>query len=127
MNLWRWLTTPDPHPGFTRPKLLKLALRLLLFVVVATLLSSLLSWMGWLINRSFSALLGELLDGLLGRLQGTLVGLPDRLLAQEIARMSTCLLDLLILRHACGLLWQTRLMCLLTLFITQVLCLHSTR
>ena len=43
MNLWRWLTTPDPHPGFTRPKLLKLALRLLLFVVVATLLSSLLS------------------------------------------------------------------------------------
>ena len=43
MNFWRWLTTPDPHPGFTRPKLLKLALRLFLFVLVATLLSSLLS------------------------------------------------------------------------------------
>ena len=43
MNLWRWLTTPDPHPGFTRAKLLRLALRLFLFVLVATLLSSLLS------------------------------------------------------------------------------------
>ena len=43
MNFWRWLTTPDPHPGFTRSKLLRLALRLFLFVLVATLLSSLLS------------------------------------------------------------------------------------
>ena len=43
MSFWRWLTTPDPHPGFTRSKLLRLALRLFLFVLVATLLSSLLS------------------------------------------------------------------------------------
>lgn len=43
MNFWRWLTTPDPHPGFTRSKLLRLALRLFLFVLVATFLSSLLS------------------------------------------------------------------------------------
>lgn len=42
MNLWRWLTTPDPNPGFTRPKLLKLLVRVMLFSVVATLLSSLL-------------------------------------------------------------------------------------
>ncbi|AAF09661.1 hypothetical protein [Deinococcus radiodurans] len=43
MNFWRWLTTPDPHPGFTRPKLLKLAVRLFLFVLLATVLSSLLN------------------------------------------------------------------------------------
>ncbi|MDO4244645.1 MAG: hypothetical protein Q4C89_01300 [Deinococcus sp.] len=43
MSFWQWLTTPEPQPGFTRTKLLKLALRLFLFVLVATLLSSLLS------------------------------------------------------------------------------------
>lgn len=43
MSFWRWLTTPEPQPGFTRTKLLKLALRLFLFVLVATLLSTLLS------------------------------------------------------------------------------------
>ncbi|WP_221090534.1 hypothetical protein [Deinococcus aquaedulcis] len=42
MNPWRWLTTPDPHPGFTTPKLLKLLVRVMLFAVLATLLSSLL-------------------------------------------------------------------------------------
>ncbi|GAA5437861.1 hypothetical protein ACMT4L_18575 [Deinococcus sp. A31D244] len=42
MKLWRWLTTPDPNPGFTRAKLLKLLVRVMLFSVVATLLSSLL-------------------------------------------------------------------------------------
>lgn len=43
MNIWRWLTTPDPAPGLTTTKLLKLVARVLIFAVVATLLSSLLS------------------------------------------------------------------------------------
>ncbi|SEJ90550.1 hypothetical protein SAMN04488058_1334 [Deinococcus reticulitermitis] len=43
MKFWTWLTTPDPDPGFSTRKLGKLALRLFLFVLVATLLSSLLS------------------------------------------------------------------------------------
>lgn len=43
MNIWRWLTTPDPAPGLTRTKLLKLTARVFLFATVATLLSSLLS------------------------------------------------------------------------------------
>lgn len=43
MNIWRWLTTPDPAAGLTTTKLLKLVARVLLFAVVATLLSSLLS------------------------------------------------------------------------------------
>lgn len=43
MNIWRWLTTPDPNPGFTTGKLLKLFARVMIFAVIATLLSSLLS------------------------------------------------------------------------------------
>lgn len=43
MNFWRWLITPDPNPGFTRTKLLKLVVRVVLFATVATLLSSLLA------------------------------------------------------------------------------------
>lgn len=43
MNLWRWLTTPDPAPGLTSGKLLKLSARVLIFALLATLLSSLLS------------------------------------------------------------------------------------
>ncbi len=43
MNLWRWLTTPDPDPGFTWIKMLKLFTRVILFATVATLISSLLS------------------------------------------------------------------------------------
>lgn len=43
MNLWRWLTTPDPNPGFTSNKLLKLVIRVVLFATVATLISSLLA------------------------------------------------------------------------------------
>jgi hypothetical protein len=43
MNVWRWLTTPDPAPGLTTTKLLKLAARVVLFAAVATLLSTLLS------------------------------------------------------------------------------------
>ncbi len=43
MNVWRWLTTPDPQPGFTRGKLLKLAVRVVLFATFATLVSSVLS------------------------------------------------------------------------------------
>lgn len=42
MNLWSWLSTNDPQPGFTREKLVKLLVRLLLFAVVATLISTLL-------------------------------------------------------------------------------------
>ncbi len=43
MNLWKWLTTPDPEPGFTRGKIIKLLVRIFLFAAVASLLSSLLS------------------------------------------------------------------------------------
>lgn len=46
MKFWRWLTTPDPQPGFTRPKLLRLAIRVLLFTVLATLLSAVLRAFG---------------------------------------------------------------------------------
>lgn len=42
MNPWRWLTTPDPAPGFTAGKMLKLTARVMLFALVATLLSGLL-------------------------------------------------------------------------------------
>ncbi len=42
MNPWRWLTTPDPNPGYTTTKLIKLAIRVLLFSLLATLVSSLL-------------------------------------------------------------------------------------
>lgn len=43
MSWWRWLTTPDPNPGFTTTKLLKLLVRVMLFAIVATLLSALLA------------------------------------------------------------------------------------
>jgi len=43
MNLWRWLTTPDPDPGFNWNKMLKLVIRVVLFATVATLISSLLA------------------------------------------------------------------------------------
>ncbi|MEF2279969.1 hypothetical protein V3W47_16875 [Deinococcus sp. YIM 134068] len=46
MNFWRWLTTPDPEPGFTRRKLGRLFLRVLLFTVLATVLSALLRAVG---------------------------------------------------------------------------------
>lgn len=42
MNIWRWLTTPDPNPGYTTTKLLKLAIRVMIFAILATLVSSLL-------------------------------------------------------------------------------------
>ena len=42
MNPWHWLTRPDPTPGFTTGKLLKLLARILIFAVIATVLSSLL-------------------------------------------------------------------------------------
>lgn len=42
MNAWRWLTTPDPNPGYTPGKLIKLTIRVLIFAVLATLVSSLL-------------------------------------------------------------------------------------
>lgn len=40
MNPWRWLTTPDPDPGFTPRKLLKLFVRVLIFALLASLLSA---------------------------------------------------------------------------------------
>jgi hypothetical protein len=43
---WVWLTTPDPAPGFTRTKLLKILARTLLFVVVVTLLQALVIAVG---------------------------------------------------------------------------------
>ncbi|MDV6374540.1 hypothetical protein [Deinococcus arenicola] len=42
MNVWRWLTAPDPNPGFTSGKLLKLIVRVVLFATFATLISALL-------------------------------------------------------------------------------------
>jgi hypothetical protein len=42
VNPWHWLTRPDPTPGFTTGKLLKLLARILIFAVIATVLSSLL-------------------------------------------------------------------------------------
>lgn len=42
MNIWRWLTTPDPNPGYTTPKLLKLFIRVMIFAILATLVSALL-------------------------------------------------------------------------------------
>lgn len=42
MNIWRWLTTPDPNSGYTSSKLIKLAIRVFLFAILATLVSSLL-------------------------------------------------------------------------------------
>lgn len=41
-QFWHWLTTPDPTPGLTRNKLLKLATRLFIFVFIVTVLSTLL-------------------------------------------------------------------------------------
>ncbi|WP_034386210.1 hypothetical protein [Deinococcus sp. YIM 77859] len=46
MKLWRWLMTPDPEPGFTGRKLGRLLLRVLVFTVLATLLSGLLRLAG---------------------------------------------------------------------------------
>ena len=46
MNLWTWLTTADPSPGFTRTKLLKILVRTLLFVIVVTALQALLYAVG---------------------------------------------------------------------------------
>jgi hypothetical protein len=46
VNFWRWLTTPDPEPGFTRRKLGRLLIRVLLFTVLATLLSGVLRAFG---------------------------------------------------------------------------------
>jgi len=40
LKLWRWLMTPDPQPGFTRRKLGRLLVRVLLFTLLATLLSA---------------------------------------------------------------------------------------
>ena len=37
---WTWLTTPDPSPGLSRGKLLKILARTLLFVVVVTALQA---------------------------------------------------------------------------------------
>ena len=39
MNPWRWLTTPDPAPGLTTNKLLKLLIRVMLFALLATVVS----------------------------------------------------------------------------------------
>jgi hypothetical protein len=46
MNIWRWLTTPDPEPGFTRGKIMKLTVRVFLFALFATLVGGLLRSVG---------------------------------------------------------------------------------
>lgn len=39
-QFWHWLTTPDPTPGYGPGKLLRLALRVVLFALLATLVSA---------------------------------------------------------------------------------------
>ena len=39
---WQWLMTPDPNPGYTTGKLLKLFVRVAVFALLATLVSALL-------------------------------------------------------------------------------------
>lgn len=43
MNPWHWLTTADPTPGFTPRKILRIAARFFLFVLLVTLLQLLLA------------------------------------------------------------------------------------
>lgn len=43
MKVWRWLMTPDPNPGYTTGKLIKLFIRVAIFAVLATLVSALLN------------------------------------------------------------------------------------
>lgn len=43
MKLWNWLTSPDPEPGLTKDKMLKLMVRVLIFASIASVLSALLS------------------------------------------------------------------------------------
>lgn len=43
MKFWNWLTSPDPEPGLTKDKMLKLMVRVLIFATIASILSALLS------------------------------------------------------------------------------------
>ncbi|MVN88014.1 hypothetical protein GO986_14755 [Deinococcus sp. HMF7620] len=91
MNLWRWLTTPDPEPGFTTGKLLKLAARVALFALVATLVSSLLSLtpLGPYLNTWWGSLLFVLALYLpLARFLNVDTFVPRRLQARVDARTS---------------------------------------
>ncbi len=47
MNIWTWLTTGDPEPGFNRTKLFKILARTLLFVLAVTLLQALVYALGF--------------------------------------------------------------------------------
>jgi len=42
VNVWRWLTTPDPTPGYPPRKIARIAARFLLFLLVVTLVQTLL-------------------------------------------------------------------------------------
>ncbi|GGR21748.1 hypothetical protein [Deinococcus ruber] len=43
MNIWRWLTTPDPSPTYTASKIGRIAARFVLFLLAVTLINTLLS------------------------------------------------------------------------------------
>lgn len=43
MSFWRWLTAPDPAPGFTAGKVWRFGVRFFLFVLLVTLVSGLLN------------------------------------------------------------------------------------
>ena len=43
MNPWRWLTTPDPRPGLHAGKIARIALRFFLFLLLVTLVQTLLA------------------------------------------------------------------------------------
>ena len=43
MNAWTWLTTADPSPTYTPRKLARMATRFLLFLLIVTLVQSLLA------------------------------------------------------------------------------------
>lgn len=42
MNVWRWLTTADPSPGYPPRKIARIVARFLIFLIVVTLVQSLL-------------------------------------------------------------------------------------
>ena len=43
MNVWKWLTTADPSPRYTSGKIGRIAARFFLFLLLVTLIQSLLS------------------------------------------------------------------------------------
>ena len=47
MNVWKWLTTADPSPKYTPGKIGRIVTRFLLFLILVTLVQSLLGATPW--------------------------------------------------------------------------------